>query len=144
MASDPCLFCAIVRHEVSASIVREDDATIAFMDLHPINPGHTLVIPKLHSVEVSGIPAAIGGKVFAAGMAVAAALRASGLRCEGVNFFLADGVAAGQEVFHVHLHLIPRFANDGFGLKRPKGSGAAAARSELDRIASLLHGALPK
>jgi diadenosine tetraphosphate (Ap4A) HIT family hydrolase len=74
-------------------------------------------------------------------MRLAAALRASGLRCEGINFFLADGEAAGQEVFHVHLHVIPRFAGDGFHLsidRIPQPS-----RADLEATATRVRGAMP-
>ena len=69
---------------------------------------------------------------------VAAAIRVSGLRCEAINLFLADGAAAGQEVFHSHLHVIPRWQGDGFGIKFPPHYGAAADRKTLDDIAARL------
>ena len=83
-----------------------------------------------------------GGALFAAGQRVAAALRSSGLRCEGVNLRLADGEAAGQEVFHVHLHVIPRFAGDGFGLTFGPAYGQLPPRAELDALAEQLRGRL--
>jgi histidine triad (HIT) family protein len=67
---------------------------------------------------------------------VAAGLQSSGLRCEAINLFLADGAAAGQEVFHAHLHVIPRWQGDGFGIKFPPHYGAAADRKTLDDVAA--------
>ena len=72
----------------------------------------------------------------------AAALRQSGLRCEGVNLFVADGEAAGQDVFHVHMHVVPRFDGDGFGLRLPPNYGVRS-RDELDAAASALREAWP-
>jgi histidine triad (HIT) family protein len=81
--------------------------------------------------------------MFRTAQRLAIALRASGLKCEGVNFFLADGEAAGQEVFHVHLHVIPRHAGDGFGLRFGPEYHNLPTRAELDRIADEVRGAFP-
>lgn len=138
-----CIFCKIVRHETPASVVDEDDRTVSFLDIRPINPGHALVIPKEHAASLADLNPSLGGHVFERGMAVAAALRRSGLRCEGVNLHLADGEAAGQDVFHVHLHVFPRYHGDGFGLRVGPTYGRVADRQELDAIAAQLHAALP-
>ena len=87
------------------------------MDIMPINTGHTLIIPKRHSHGLADIDPEMGEKLFSRGMKVAAALKNSGIPCEGVNFFLSDGAEAGQEVFHTHLHVLPRYKDDGFGLR---------------------------
>jgi diadenosine tetraphosphate (Ap4A) HIT family hydrolase len=78
--------------------------------------------------------------MFETGRRAAAALRVSGLRCEGVNLFVADGEAAGQDVFHVHLHVIPRYEGDGFGLRFPPDY-AVRERDELDEAAAAIRGA---
>jgi histidine triad (HIT) family protein len=83
----------------------------------------------------------VGGKLFAVGQRLAAALRDSEVAADGVNFFLADGVTAGQEVFHVHLHVIPRTPGDGFGLR---GRPTSAHRADLDYLAASIHGALER
>jgi histidine triad (HIT) family protein len=75
-------------------------------------------------------------------MRVAAALRACGVRCEGVNLFLADGEAAGQEIFHAHLHVFPRFAGDGFGLKFSPNYFVVPSRADLDEVASDIRNAM--
>ena len=87
------------------------------MDIQPINAGHVLVVPDEHAARLAGLPADTGARMFRIAQRMVSALYESGLDCEGVNVFLADGEAAGQEVFHVHLHVIPRFAGDGFGLR---------------------------
>jgi diadenosine tetraphosphate (Ap4A) HIT family hydrolase len=112
------------------------------MDIQPVNPGHVLVIPKRHIPSLTDLDPVIGGQVFAMGMSIAAALRASGLRCEGTNLFLPDGVAAGQEVFHTHLHVIPRYLGDGFGLKFDPGYFVLPERAALDEVAHRLRKAL--
>ena len=115
--TDDCIFCQIAAGEAPASRVYEDDQVVAFLDIHPVTPGHTLVIPVEHSSGLGDLPDEIGPLLFGVASQVAAALRASGLTTEGINLFLADGAAAGQEVFHTHLHVFPRFRGDGFAIR---------------------------
>jgi diadenosine tetraphosphate (Ap4A) HIT family hydrolase len=134
-----CVFCRIVRREAPASLLHEDDQVLAFCDLNPVNPGHLLVVPKVHGVSLADLSEADGQRVFTVGQRLAAVVRTIGVRCEGVNLFLADGEAAGQEVFHVHLHVIPRFKGDRFRLV--PGS-RRASRRDLDDVASRVRAAL--
>ena len=132
-----CVFCRILAGELPASFVYRDDRCVAFMDIRPVNLGHLLVIPIRHAAYLADIDASDAANIMKVGHAAAAAVRASGVRCEGVNLFLADGEAAMQEVFHVHLHVIPRFRGDGFGLKfSPEYYTRRPERSELDAIAA--------
>lgn len=140
--SPSCIFCKIACGEIPASIVAATDSVLAMMDIQPINPGHVLVIPKAHATDLAELDAKVGGDIFQLGMRVAGGLRKSGVRCEGVNLFLADGKVAGQEVFHVHLHVIPRFEGDGFGLRFPVNYGQHPAREELARIAGSIKAAM--
>lgn len=135
-SSRDCVFCKIVRREAEASIVREDESTLAFMDIRPMNEGHVLVIPKIHAAYIEDLPPGAAGPMLEAARDVSSALRGSGVRCEAVSFYLANGKEAGQEVFHVHLHLIPRWNGDGFGLRVRPGYGRLADRNELDAIAA--------
>ena len=112
-----CIFCDIVAGKLQADIIHQDDVCVAFMDIQPVNPGHMLVIPKKHASFLEDMNRETGAHLFRIAQRLAGALRKSGLKCEGVNFFLADGEAAMQEVFHVHLHVFPRYKGDGFGLK---------------------------
>jgi histidine triad (HIT) family protein len=128
-------FCRIVAGEAEASFVYRDERVAAFMDTTPVNPGHLLVVPVHHAVCLSDLAPADGARVFEVAQRLVAAIPRSGLKCEGVNLFLADGEQAGQEVWHVHLHVIPSFRGDGFSLKLPPGYGHHPERSELDRIA---------
>ncbi len=137
-----CVFCAILAGRLPASIVHQDDTTTALMDIRPINPGHVLVIPNRHAAYLAGLDPATAGELFRVAQRVAAALRASGVRCEGVNVLLADGEAAGQEVFHTHLHVIPRYPGDGFGFKFGVRESSPTDSSELDSTAERIKGAL--
>lgn len=134
-ASPDCVFCGIVARRVPASRVLEDDRILAFLDIRPVTKGHLLVVPKEHLPDLADVGVEVGGALFAAAVRLAEALRRSGLRCEGVNLFLADGVAAGQEVFHTHLHVIPRHAGDGFRIEAVWGQ---PSRADLDDDAALV------
>jgi histidine triad (HIT) family protein len=134
-----CIFCRLLAGELPASFVYRDDRCAEFMDIRPVNPGHLLVVPVRHAAYLADIDAAEAADLMRVGHAAAGALRASDIRCEGVNFFLADGEAAMQEVFHVHLHVFPRFRGDGFGLKFSADYYARRPeRSQLDAVAATL------
>jgi histidine triad (HIT) family protein len=136
-----CIFCGIEQGHVEGSRVFADERVIAFLDIQPITPGHTLVVPRAHGASLAEITPEDGAAMFRGAMVVAEALRRSGLRCEGVNLFLADGEAAGQDVFHVHLHVLPRYEGDGFGLRLPPDY-RVRDRSELDATAEQIRSAL--
>ncbi len=137
-----CIFCEIAAKRIPAQIVYEDAQCVAFMDLMPINPGHVLVIPKEHAANLWELPPVVAQALLPAAQKVATALQASGLRCEGVNLHMANGEVAGQSVFHAHLHVVPRFAGDGFGLKFPPGYGAEANKEQLAAAAEHIRQAL--
>ena len=133
---DPnCVFCAIVSGAAPASVVHEDEHLIAFCDLMPVNRGHLLIAPKRHATNLAELPEQTGALMFPLAQRLAARIRRSPLRVDGINLVLADGRAAGQTVFHVHLHVIPRLDRDGFALH---GGARAATRSDLDEVAALL------
>ncbi len=137
-----CVFCRIIAGEVPASKVYEDEQSFAFLDIQPITPGHILVIPKIHTKSLLELPKAEAAHLMVVGQKMDQALRESGLSCEGVNLFLADGRAAGQEVDHVHLHVFPRFEGDGFGFRFGSGYRKQPGREELDRNAEKIRHAL--
>jgi len=109
------IFAKILRGEIPSHRLYEDDRCVVILDIFPVNPGHALVIPKAPAVVVADLDEALVAHLMAVGARVSKALRRAVPRCEGVNFWISDGAAAGQEVPHVHLHVIPRFAGDGFG-----------------------------
>jgi diadenosine tetraphosphate (Ap4A) HIT family hydrolase len=136
------VFCDIIRGDADASVVYADDLTLAFMDIQPVNGGHLLVVPRYHAAYLADLDPETGGRLFQVGMRTADALRQSGVRCEGVNLFLADGAAAGQEVFHVHLHVIPRFSGDGFGFRFSPSYYNLPSRATLDDVAGSIRQSL--
>ncbi len=138
-----CLFCQIAGGELSASVVYRDESVLAFCDIQPVNPGHLLVIPLRHAVGLADLDPADGARLFAVAQRLAAALHTTdGVRCDGVNLFLADGEAAMQEVFHVHLHVFPRFDGDGFGLRFGEQYWTKPERADLESVAAAIRTAL--
>jgi histidine triad (HIT) family protein len=135
-----CVFCDIVAGREPASVVYSDNTVLALLDIRPLTTGHLLVIPRAHAPYLADLDPAAGGHMFGVAQQMAAALRRSGLPCQGVNLFLADGEAAFQEVFHVHLHVIPRNRGDGFRLH---AKWRHPSRAELDSVAEKVRAAGP-
>jgi len=127
---DPdCLFCKIVAGEIAASIIAEDERTIAFMDISPATRGHALVIPRAHARDVHEIDTADLEAVAAAAQVIAG--RAiERLGAAGVNLLNSSGAAAWQSVFHFHMHVIPRYDGDPLRLPWVPGPG------DMDDIAA--------
>jgi len=128
-----CTLCDLVARTIPVSVAYEDSTIFAFMDIKPVNYGHVVIVPKKHIVYLAELDEDTGAQLFKATMRIARALRRSDVKCEAVNLFLADGEAAGQEEFHVHMHVIPRYKDDKFRLQidyptRP-------TREDLDKIA---------
>jgi histidine triad (HIT) family protein len=113
-----CIFCAIATGSSPAHIVYEDTDILGFLDIRPVRPGHTLLIPKQHAADLAELSPELGGKLFVAGQSIAAALRASAIAADGVNLLVNDGRAAFQTVFHSHLHVVPRHHGDKLTLAR--------------------------
>ncbi|MCG8326704.1 MAG: HIT family protein [Chitinophagales bacterium] len=130
-----CIFCRIINGEIPASTVYEDEKVIAFMDIAPINSGHVLVIPKQHVQDVFTLDESLGGHLYQVAVRISKALKHTDLKCEGINLLQNNGVAAFQEVMHVHLHIIPRYRGDGM---RVKWGAKAARRSELEAAAEAI------
>ncbi len=137
-----CVFCRIVAGELPASIADEDEATLAFMDLRQSNPGHILVIPKAHVPMLDLLPPDLVGPLLRAVARATGALR-HGLAPDGINLWQSNGIAAGQEVFHVHFHIFPRFVDDGHMHVYPT-LPTETPRAELDRLAARLRAAAPR
>ena len=140
--TDDCVFCKLLSGELVVSMVHQDELCSAFMDIQPVNPGHMLVVPNRHAPYLAELKEEEGAQMFRVAQRLAAALRESGVDCEGVNLFLADGEAAGQEVFHAHLHVFPRYAGDGFGLVFSPAYFQKPERKELNEIAEKVKNAL--
>lgn len=108
---DDCTFCRIVDGEESAYVVHEDEATMAFLDINAVVEGHTLVVPKAHHRTLTDMDPDEVGRLFASTREVAAAVEAA-IEPDGLSLFQSNGAAAGQDVFHVHVHLVPRWGDD--------------------------------
>jgi len=127
------VFCQIVASELPASIFYEDDVVLGAMTIEPVTTGHAMIIPKRHAAFLADMDEETGRHLWTVTQRTAAAIRESGLRCEGINLFLADGEAAFQEIFHVHMHVFPRYKGDPF--KLVADWEVKPPREELDSVA---------
>jgi histidine triad (HIT) family protein len=140
--SSECVFCRIRAGKEPASIIYQDERVTAFMDIQPVNEGHVLVIPNVHAAELGELNPEAAADLFRAAHMIAGAIRRSDVRCEAINLWMADGKAAGQTVFHVHLHLIPRYKGDGLSLQFPPDHREAPTRAEFDDLATRIKAGL--
>jgi histidine triad (HIT) family protein len=136
-----CILCEIVRGDAKGSFVHRDDLVAAFLDIRPVNPGHVLVIPNEHVPLIRDVPADVRQRLFDLSIRIGDALRTTE-RANGVDLFLADGEAAGQEIPHAHVHVIPRFEGDGFTIDASAWKEPAPTREELDRQAKEISSAM--
>ncbi len=111
---EDCIFCKIVRRHQNSTIVYEDEKSLGFLDHFPLNPGHTLVIPKKHYDTMKEMPPDEVGELF---VSVAKVMRGvfKASRADGINIGQSNGAAASQDVFHMHVHIIPRHNHDSSG-----------------------------
>ena len=115
---DNCVFCRIMAKQIPATVVHEDADTLAFMDIGQVNPGHVLVAVKEHVENLYALDDAQAAAVFGAAARVARAIRGA-FEPQGLSVYQANGAAAGQTVFHLHIHLVPRYEGDGMALTWP-------------------------
>lgn len=132
-----CIFCDLIAGAAEVSVCYEDSTAIAFLDIQPVNTGHTLVVPREHYETLADIPHDVAAHLFAV------ATRLSGIitevtHAEGMNMVVNSGAAAGQDVFHYHVHLIPRCAGDGFDIPLPFPGSEMPDRQRLDATAARL------
>jgi histidine triad (HIT) family protein len=138
--TEACIFCEIVDKRAPASLVGENELSIAFLTVGPLRDGHTLVVPKRHAVEFLDPTAEELAAVFQLGATVARRQRQI-LGSQGETLFLASGSAGEQSVFHLHLHVVPRTETDGLDLTSWWGTRIRrASRTDLDSIAAKLRG----
>lgn len=133
-----CIFCQIIEGTAEASVVYRDGLVTAFMDISPVVEGHTLIVPNYHTPGLDDLDAEHSAAMMQLGTRIANVMPASGLRCEGSNLFLANGRIAGQTVFHVHLHVIPRYAGDPFKIQIEGFTRGAPSREQLGERAGAL------
>jgi histidine triad (HIT) family protein len=136
--NDDCIFCKIISKKAEAVIVYEDPNSLAFLDIHPLNPGHTLVIPKKHYPSMVEMPPEEVGRVF---VSVAKVMRGvkKASNADGINIGQSNGRAASQEVFHMHVHVIPRYIHE-----LPEGfpERKTATDTELEQIGRKIKAAI--
>lgn len=132
MNDSQCIFCRIVRKQAHASIVYEDETVLAFIDIRPLSEGHTLVIPKEHYETIFEIPEELLAQLHRIVKRVALAAKKA-TEADGISIFQQNGAAAGQEVFHFHVHVVPR--HEGQKLAR-FGEISEADRGKMDQIAA--------
>ena len=134
--SDDCIFCSIVSGDIPGRIVGETDGAVAFLDANPMAPGHTLVVPRDHGGRLADLSADEAGAVFDLVYDLVPKIEAA-VDADGATVGLNDGPAAGQEVPHVHAHVIPRFDGDGGGpIHVAAGSRPDLSEDDLDDIAA--------
>lgn len=115
MEQKQCIFCAIANRQIPAKIIYEDENFVAFLDINPLSPGHTLVITKHHYENVFDMPADVAEKLMKVVKAITANMKEK-IGAQGVNLMNASGKAAEQTIPHFHLHIVPRNEGDGLNL----------------------------
>lgn len=135
-----CIFCKIIaKGEIPSTEVYEDDTVYAFLDINPVNLGHTLVIPKKHYENLFDIPDTELGILGTRVKKVAAAVKKA-LKADGINVSMNNGPAAGQVVPHAHIHIMPRYTDDGF--RHWQGRRGYHNKTEAEEIAAKIKNAL--
>ena len=133
-----CLFCKIIKEDIPSAKIYEDNETFAFLDINPVNPGHTLVVPKKHSHNLFDMGDAELCAVMKTTKKLAGAIK-SALSADGINIEMNNDPAAGQIIFHAHLHIVPRFAGDGFkhwpGTPYKDGEDTTVAKKIKEQLA---------
>ena len=140
---EECRLCQLIDGRLSSTSVYQDALIYTLMDYQPVTVGHVLVVPREHVALLEDLDEDLGAAMYRIAHRLTRALRRSGLPCEGVNLFLADGEAAFQEIAHVHLHVFPRYAGDSFRVDadwriRPPEELESAARRIRAGLATLI------
>jgi histidine triad (HIT) family protein len=130
-----CIFCDLIQGAAEVSVCYEDAEALAFMDIQPVNPGHTLVAPRAHYESLSDIPRDLAMHLFDVAMTLAPAVKVAA-GCDDMNIVVNSGHTAGQNVFHYHVHLIPRREGDNFDIALPFEGSRMPDRTFLDAIAA--------
>ena len=110
--AEECIFCKIIKGDIPAHKLYEDDTVISFLDIFPIHPGHALIVPKKHSVDIFDTDEETMKQMITVAKKLSPAVM-KGAKADGVNIGMNNKPAAGQEVMHAHMHIIPRYSEDG-------------------------------
>ncbi len=108
-----CLFCNITAGKIPCTKVYEDDTVLAFLDIHPVNIGHTLIVPKTHHTNLYETPDEVLSQMMSVAKKLSIAIK-NALGTDGINIEMNNDSVAGQIIFHTHIHIVPRFSGDGF------------------------------
>jgi histidine triad (HIT) family protein len=136
-----CPFCEILRGAAEVSLCYEDATAVAFLDIQPVHPGHVLVVPREHYERVDDLPREVGLHLYDVATRLIPVLQqVSGTR--DMNIVVNSGASAGQDVFHFHVHLIPRAAGDGFDVPLPFPGSSMPDRTHLDAVAARIIAAM--
>ncbi|WP_219843974.1 HIT family protein [Arthrobacter sp. MYb227] len=132
---EDCIFCQIIAGRVTGFVIAANKLCVAFLDARPLNPGHTLVVPRAHHRDLHSMDEQTSAAMFNLAQQVANKLKSSELPCDGISLEMSNGAAAEQSIFHAHLHVVPRLIGDGLGRVEPPiarpGHGALAATARL-------------
>lgn len=130
-----CIFCELIQGGGEVSICYEDSQALAFMDIQPVNAGHVLVVPRKHYQSLADMPVDLSRHLFDVALRLAPIVRRLA-DADGLNVIVNSGAAAGQDVFHYHVHVIPRRADDGFSVSLPFPGSTPPERTLLDAMAA--------
>lgn len=136
-----CTFCDLIKGAGEVSVCYEDADALAFMDIQPVNTGHVLVVPRKHYETLHDVPRDLAMHLFEVTMRLEQVVRRV-TSCDAMNVVVSSGAAAGQDVFHYHVHLIPRSAGDGFDVPLPFGGSDMPDRTHLDATAAQIVAAM--
>lgn len=130
---DNCIFCKIASGEIPSATLFENEEFRVILDLNPASKGHALILPKMHASDLFDLPDETAAKAMVLAKQIAQRLK-EGLNAEGVNVVQNNGAAAGQTVFHFHMHLIPRYAGDTVNVTWKPGTLTDEDREEILRL----------
>jgi histidine triad (HIT) family protein len=137
---EACLFCRIIKKELPSVVVHEDNNVIAILDVFPATPGHTLVLPKAHIENIYSMPPETGAQIMNTAIMLAKSMKQQ-LKPAGLNLVQSNGASAGQEIFHFHLHVLPRYEHDSVSFKFGHGTAPTGA-DELEKVAEKIRAVL--
>ena len=130
MKDDTCIFCKLAAGEIPSATIYEDQEFRVLLDLNPATRGHALILPKEHFMNIFEMPEEWAAKAFALAKRMSGKMKEV-LGCDGFNIVQNNGAAAGQTVFHFHIHLIPRYEHDGAGINWPQGTLTEEEKTEI-------------
>ena len=130
MSNADCIFCKIAQGEIPSKTLFENEDFRVIFDISPASKGHVIILPKVHAANIYELPDEVAGKAFVLAKKVATVLKEV-LKCDGINIVQNNGEAAGQTVFHLHVHVIPRYKDDSVKITWVQGTAEADVIDEI-------------